>query len=226
MFEQKYLNLPNNLYILASFTNFEDITIGRKGAILCDTNRYIVRSTTNYNNNMQYFNTIHNDIMKECSKYTGETYNNAMIEMYDENYTTMKYHSDMALDLTGNTICIYSCYPSDDEPRRKLKIKNKTTNIEQTITLENNSIVYFSLGTNKQYLHKIIGKGKWLGITFRNSQTKADNLTFATVEEKRYLLSLRKQENSNIDFSYPIINYTLSYGDLLGAITLIPGSTY
>jgi len=163
---------------------------------------------------MQQFNDIHFNIIKECYQYTGETYNNAMIEMYDNNYTTMKYHSDMALDLTGNTICIYSCYPNNDEPRRKLKIKNKITNIETIITLEHNSIVYFSLETNRHYLHKIIGNGKWLGITFRNSKTKADNLTIANDEEKKELLLLRKQENSNIDFSYPNINYTLSYGDL------------
>lgn len=225
MFEQKYINLwtipqhtyeCNNIYnILAESVKFENITQGRKGAILCDNNKYIVRSTTNYTEPMQQFNDIHYNIINKCAEYTNETYNNAMIEIYDNNYTTMKYHSDMALDLIGNTICIYSCYPNNDEPRRKLQIKNKTTKIEQTITLEHNSIVFFSLGTNKHYLHRIIGNGKWIGITFRNSKTKNTDLTFANDKEKKELLFLRKQENSSIEFSYPVIKYTLSNGDLL-----------
>lgn len=46
-------------------------------------------------------------------------------------------------------------------------------------------MVLFDTDTNSQYLHKIIGRGVWFGITFRLSNTYADGLRLATDEEKK-----------------------------------------
>ena len=216
-------NITDNIFDdLFNSVEFEDIAIGRKGAIITDD--YIVRSTTNYNNAIQNFKPIHTSLKKTIENIINNTFNNilfnnAMIEVYDNNYTTMKYHSDMALDLVDDSIiCIYSCYIDKNGNKRKLLVRNKITNEENEIILEHNSIVYFSTETNKQYLHKIIGMKNdnniWLGITFRQSKTKFGNLTFATEEQKRELYKLRKQENLNINFSYPEITYTISKQDI------------
>ena len=193
----------------------EKICNGRSAAIMTDGS--IVRSTTIYQQapykwNSSYFPSI------------DEKFNNAMIEMYTDEYRTMKYHSDLSIDLVpGSYIGIYSCYPVNSIARRILVVKNKKTGLTSEITLEDKTMVLFDTYTNLKYLHKITGRGVWLGITFRLSNTYVDKLRLATNEEKKEFLRMRRLENQNIDFKWDSIDYTLSPSDLLSVQDNHPG---
>ena len=280
MFEKFIINntLQANLFdLLSTSTNFEDITNGRKGAVLVnpdtdntDGNTYdnennlipIVRTTSIYNNPVQQFLPIHYDIIeniKDICKYNNLYFNNALIEIYDSKYCKMKYHSDQALDLDENSyICLFSCYNNImSKDLRKLKIKRKELQNEKDdmevdrkddrevdIILDNNSIILFSVKTNREYLHKIIldsnmskdiSNDKWLGITFRLSKTfihfineipffyssksnKESNnkiLVMADDIQKKEYYKYRNLENINIIYTYPDITYTISISDTL-----------
>jgi hypothetical protein len=239
------LNYYNNLYNdLSSLTEFEDITNGRKGAVLINLKNDLiplVRTTTNYNKPNQQFTNIHYNIIEniqKVSKIKNLELNNALIEIYDNLYKKMGYHSDQALDLAENSyICLYSCYSNQNTKNiRKLKIKNKLTNECSEVLLEHNTVVIFSTNTNKNYIHKIVLELKtndnvnWLGITFRLSKTyikfineipyfhsNKQILKLANDNEKKEFSKHKRSENDNIDYEYPEINYTISIGD-----TLIP----
>lgn len=242
MFSKYIINSDTNLFNdLSTSVDFEDITIGRKGAILIDNNNNlipIVRTTTNYNKPAQKFKDIHHkliDMIRKVSNNDNLKFNNAMIELYDSRYKKMGYHTDQSLDLEDNSyICIFSCY--DDIPAteiRKLKVKNKLSNNEFEFSLEHNSLIIFSTETNKKHQHKIIldkstVNKKWLGITFRLSKTyiKFDNnipyfypdniiLKMATDEERKQFMKLKGLENSNVEYTYPKIAYTISSNDLM-----------
>lgn len=254
MFTKLILDFPTNLFDeLVNSTKFESITTARLGANLIDYKNNLiplVRTTTNYNLPNQSFSPIHYNIIEkistnykfdspevhtksECSKLT---FNNALIEIYSSGYRTMGFHSDQALDLELNShICIFSCYNNPDTTNlRKLVVKNKDTLEINTIILDHNSVVIFSVDTNSKHLHKIILEDNnqpdtsWLGITFRQSKTliSFDNgvpyffptntrLALATEFERKEFYKLRGQENASTDFVYPEINYTISNGDLL-----------
>ena len=90
----------------------------------------------------------------------------------------MGFHTDQALDLKDELfICLFSCYNDPDtKSLRKLVVKNKSTNNSFDIKLEHNSVIIFSVKTNREYLHKIIldsseSKDLWIGATFRYSKT-------------------------------------------------------
>lgn len=188
---QKYI-LTNNTFNFDNLSNsvrFEDITNGRKGANIVHVkdNKIIplVRTTTIYKQPCQTFSNIHYELVNEIKSITNNyniNLNNALVEIYNNNYTTMGYHSDQALDLEEDSyICLYSVYnevEKDKQLVRYLKIQNKLTNEEQEIILEHNSIVIFSTNINKQFLHKILLKNtnniksnkQWLGFTFRCSK--------------------------------------------------------
>jgi hypothetical protein len=169
---------------LSNSTTFDNIVNGRKGATLIDYKNNIiplVRTTTKYKNHPQPFLHIHREIIENIKNITknGKLYfNNALIEIYDQSYFKMGYHSDQSLDLDPDSyICIFSCY---DDPMTKdlrtLKIKNKSSNEQFDITMEHNSIILFSVETNQKYLHKIVLESQnannlWLGVTFRQSKT-------------------------------------------------------
>jgi hypothetical protein len=232
-------NQTNTFDELSTSIEFENILNGRKGANLIDYKNNlvpIVRTTTNYNNPIQKFLPIHYDIIeniKKISNIEGLELNNALIEIYDNQYRTMGFHSDQALDLVENSyICIFSCYDHDSS-LRKLKIKEKSTNKESEILLDNNSIIIFSTETNKNYVHKIIletnkSQNKWLGITFRLSKTfvqfvneiphfyKSDTiLRIANQEEIIKFRKLKGDENSKTDYNSLDIDYTISVSDTL-----------
>ena len=132
---------------LSSNIIFEHVTNGRLGAILISNEnktKNIVRTTTNYNNPVQYFLPIHYNIIKCIQKEIpfDIQFNNAMIEIYDNTYTKMKYHTDQYLDLDDNSyICIYSCYQYPTKYPRKLVIKEKNQQCIQEILLQNNVFV-------------------------------------------------------------------------------------
>ncbi len=189
---QKYI-LTNNTFNFDNLSNsvrFEDITNGRKGANIIDVkdNELIplVRTTTIYKQPYQTFSNIHYELVNKIKSITNNyniKLNNALVEIYNNSYTTMGYHSDQALDLEEDSyICLYSVYnevEKDKQLVRYLKIQNKLTNEEQEITLEHNSVIIFSTNINKQFLHKILLKNtnniksnkQWLGFTFRCSKT-------------------------------------------------------
>lgn len=160
----------------------------------------------------------------------------------------MNYHSDQALDLeTGSYIALFSCYERPEElaesAQRTLKVKSKTRDEEFGFSLENNSVVLFSLTTNTNFQHKIVlesPKGakpthpsnRWLGITFRQSKTfvrfegklpylsNGELLTLADESLSKEFYTLRGEENNSVNFVYPHIAYTLSIGDTLLPIGL------
>jgi hypothetical protein len=204
-------------------TNFEHITKGRSAATLveCDGDKIpIVRTTTIYKNPPIKFNDLHRTIIKkvECK------FNNAMIELYDDHYKSMKFHTDQALDLEDkSSIAIYSCYKFPDKPNRKLIVINKATQQISEIILEHNSIVVFDLQTNSQHMHKIVlidgRSNEWIGITYRVSKTYVDpnnpNIKLANEEERKEFYMQKKMENELIDFKYKPISYTINPSDLL-----------
>jgi hypothetical protein len=168
------------------------------------------------------------------------TFNNALIEIYDRNYFKMGYHSDQALDLATNSyIGLVTCYErGEDIGIRTLKIKNKASREEHRIRLKNNTLILFSLDTNKRFAHKIILEEKdrpstglddnrWLGLTLRLSKTfvrfKDDMpyirrnipLVLAGDEQQHEFFKLKGRENRDLDFKYPEVHYTLNPGDLL-----------
>lgn len=224
---------------LLKSVEFENITNGRKGAILVDYKNDlipIVRSTTIYNKPAQKLLPIHYDMIENIKKVTRIKeleLNNALIEMYDSQYHNMGFHTDQSLDLAHNSyICIFSCYdiPSDV---RKLVIKNKMTQECSNIILEHNSVIVFSTKINKEYVHKIVldtnkSKNKWLGITFRFSKTfirfineipyfysNGAILRIANERESAEFRKFKSIENLKIDYVYPEMYFTISISDTL-----------
>ncbi len=250
------LPLDNNLFPkLSNSVDFEDITKGRKGNHLVARSEQgipIVRTTTKYTQAAHCFASIHHKIVDKIKSAAQNhnaaplpelSFNNALIEIYDYNYAKMKYHSDQCLDLeAGSYIALFSCYEQPDHIPdhllRKLKVRNKMTGKEFEFSLDNNSVILFSLATNTQFQHKIVldpkpkqqgleSDNRWLGITFRQSKTFIqfkENLPYfpsgkllqlADEEQKTAFYKWRGQENRSMDFTYPELNYTLSMGDLM-----------
>ena len=258
MFQKFVLDYKENIFQEASNCVFEDIRVGRKSAILASSEPQFepssfdcvletsfdttfpkscgcVRSTTQHNNPVQDFLPIHlkiiQDIISAVGVDRGVEFNNAQIEIYDPSYRTMRYHSDISLDLKKDSfICIFSCYTEGGRSGRngtrgtgvrKLLTMEKKTGKKNCISLEHNSIVLFSTETNKKYKHKIVldtnSTSKWLGITFRLSKTFLKysdkgvlvdkKFTLATPEEMMEFYKLKKLENENEDYEYPEINY-------------------
>jgi hypothetical protein len=194
MFQKSPLKFTLNLFEnLTQGVVFENITHGRKGAVLVDVTSGgevpLVRSNNLCHGASQQLSKAHKKIRQIILEYLGQTviFNNVLIEQYDEAYTKMRYHSDQELDLDpSSTICIFTCYNDPFTTRlRKLRIQNKVTNKVENITLYHNSLVTFSAATNREYWHKIILEGQnerkkpsegqnttiWLGLTFRTSKT-------------------------------------------------------
>lgn len=255
-FQKFTLSLDANLYHeLANSIDFEQIGKGRASNHLVKIGEKgvpIVRTTTPYNIPAQNFSSIHNCIIEqinlaiknsELNDLSFIDFNNALIEVYDFNYSKMNYHSDQNLDLDANSyIGLFSCYENpeklSDDHLRKLIIKEKGGDEEFEIPLTHNSVILFSVEMNSKFLHKIVldakpnqkpfhSDNKWLGITFRESKTFIqfeDNLPYfsngqllelANEEQKTEFFKLRGQENRILNFVYPELSYTLSIADRL-----------
>jgi nitrogen regulatory protein PII-like uncharacterized protein len=241
MFTKYVLDEKTNMFNdLSNSVNFEHITKGRQGAVLskCQNNTVpIVRTTTIYKNPTQQFTNFHDKLMeqiKNISKIDKLYFNNALIEIYNNDYRNMSLHSDQALDLEEDSyICLFTCYDNKDTKElRKLIVKEKATQKITEIILDNNSFVIFSTSVNKSFLHKIIldsktsTKDQWLGITFRLSKTfikfeneiphiNNDIFRLANDKEKKEFYYFKKLENEDINYKYPFINYTISVNDIL-----------
>lgn len=239
---------------LSTITEFENTGKGRLGNILVNVQNNeipLVRTTTKYDIPAHDFSSIHHSITKQINETIENSeldipslnFNNALIEIYDHHYRKMKYHSDQYLDLDMNSyIGVFSCYENPKELSeqliRKLKIQDKETGEESEILLSHNSVVLFSMETNRKFLHKIVlenipkqkpptSDNKWLGITFRTSKTlihfkdhlpyfsNGNLLVLANETEPKKLYMLRGEENKSMNFTYPTITYTLSPSDLL-----------
>lgn len=239
---------------LLESADFENVAKGRIGNHLVKVGEKgipIVRTTTMYDIPANNFSDIHNQIIESLNIENQNInknlpfldFDNALIEVYDCNYTTMKYHSDQSMDLEVDSyIGLFTCYENPNELTekniRKLKLKDRITDEELEISLTHNSVVLFSLETNAKFLHKIILESvpspkrsekdnKWLGITFRKSKTfiqfrdhlpyfsDGELLTLADEDQKKEFFKLRGQENSVLNFTYPKLSYTLSVGDTI-----------
>lgn len=244
-FERYNINHPDNLFpLLYQSVNFEDFSKGRQIAVLHrpeEGHIPLVRTTTVYQTPSQPFSDIHGtliDNIKVTSGIQDLDFNNAMLEVYDSRYTTMKFHTDQALDLDPDSYtCLFSCYEkgADSHPR-VLTMKNKDSGEEFEVQLLHHSAVIFSTATNRRHLHKIEGKGlpknhsnRWMGLTLRFSKTfvkfvdgvpclvsggsDMGELTTATEEERKAFYGYKGLENKQTNYSYPDIRYTISPSD-------------
>lgn len=197
MFIQFDLYNKDNLFEqLAVGTEFEHITDGRVGAVVADfKDNFIplVRTTTKYEKPTQKFTNLHYELVERIKRFSAKPdlkLNNALIEIYDDNYRKMGFHSDQALDLEDDSyIAVYSCYKNPMKSAvnpRKLVVKKKVPKGESSkcfkIDMHHDTVILFSTKTNREHLHKIVLEGnkfdenKWLGMTFRLSKTFVQNI--------------------------------------------------
>ncbi|KAJ9658008.1 hypothetical protein H2198_003977 [Neophaeococcomyces mojaviensis] len=150
--------------LLAS-VQFEALGKGRQGAVLVktdETNRIpIVRTTTKYTAPAQHFQSIHEQLAQQIRKFASLStgFNNALIEIYTNAYTTMGSHSDQALDLADESfIAVFSCYehPELATSPRMLVVESKESGGEFQIAMTHNSVIVFSTDTNRRFKHKIV----------------------------------------------------------------------
>ncbi|MFE0651148.1 alpha-ketoglutarate-dependent dioxygenase AlkB [Streptomyces sp. NPDC059534] len=231
---------------LSASARWEDVGKGRRGAVLTKTDEThgvpLVRTTTRYDNPTQRFRAVHERLAHRIQEHAALPvgFNNALIETYTNAYTTMGSHSDQALDLADESfIAVYSCYRHPEaDPPRKLLFESKSPGGEKfEIPLAHNSVVAFSVDSNRRLKHKIVldlpahtADNQWLGVTFRTSKTllrfhdghaclpHGARLVSADDEQSREFYRLRRRENNETDFVYPRLTYTISESDLLPPI--------
>ena len=247
------LDLDQNLFNeFMTSISFEVTGKGRLGNHLVREDERgipLVRTTTSYNEPSYYYSIRHKmlaDKIAKSFKEIGEEnlhFNNALIEVYNQDYRKMKYHSDQCLDIKkGSYIALFSCYEKPEELTehsiRKLKWIDKATEQESELSLTHNSVILFSTLTNSRFLHKIVldpvkgmkppeTENRWLGITFRESNNfiqfrdgapyflNGIRLKITDDELRKEFFRLRSEENRNSDFKYPDFYYTISPADLL-----------
>lgn len=231
---------------LSASAFLEDAGKGRRGAVLTRVDATggvpLVRTTTRYSTPAQRFRPVHERLAQRIQERAGlpTGFNNALFESYTNAYRTMGAHSDQALDLADeSSIAVFSCYRNPESgPLRKLVIASKDTEGETfEIPLTHNSVVTFSVASNRRLKHKIVldapGHGQaeeneWLGLTFRTSKTpvrfredghawlpQGARLTLADDEQRSEFYRLRRRENQETDFAYPRLTYTISESDLM-----------
>ncbi|MGW0434834.1 hypothetical protein ACWDV4_20135 [Micromonospora sp. NPDC003197] len=234
-------NLFEELFASA---RFEDVGKGRQGAVLVKADEAsgipLVRTTTRYGTPAQRFRAVHERLAQQIKERMAlpAGFNNALIESYANSYATMGSHSDQALDLADESfVAVFSCYerPELVNPPRKLIVESKESGGNKfEIPLVHNSVVVFSVDVNRRLRHKIVldasartTENRWLGITFRTSKTfvrfsdghayfpDGRRLTLADDEQRREFYQLRRRENNETDFTYPLLTYTISESDLM-----------
>ncbi|RFS83385.1 hypothetical protein D0T12_20215 [Actinomadura spongiicola] len=228
---------------LSASVRWEDVGKGRRSAVLTKVDETggvpLVRTTTRYGSPTQRFQPIHERLARQVQEHAALSVdvNNALIEIYTNAYKTMGSHSDQALDLAdGSSIAVFSCYEHPEAgPPRKLIFESKAPGDERfEVPLTHNSIVAFSIASNRRLRHKIVADtsvppadNRWLGVTFRTSKTllrfrdghahlpQGERLVLADEEQRRDFYRLRRRENTETDFTYPPLTYTISESDLL-----------
>ena len=226
---------------LFASTQFEAVGKGRLGAVLVKVDEAgdvpLVRTTTRYGLAAQRFRAVHERLAQQIRERAALAvgFNNALIESYTNAYTTMGAHSDQATDLAdGSFIAVFSCYEHPEvNPPRTLVVEPKASGDDGfEIPLTHNGVVVFSVDTNRLFRHKIVldrsaAENRWLGVTFRTSRTlvrfldghpcfpDGTRLTPADEDQRREFYRLRRRENTETDFTYPPLSYTVSESDLL-----------
>lgn len=229
--------------LLAS-VRLEPLGRGRQGGVLLRVDEVsrvpIVRTTTRYGAPAQRLPAAHERLARRIEEVASLPigFNNALIERYTNDYASMGAHSDQALDLAeGSFIALFSCYERQEAapPPRKLVVEAKAPGGDVfEIPLAHNGAVVFSTDTNRRFRHRIVldravraPENPWLGITLRTSRTLLRfrgghpylpgdiRLTLADEEQRRAFYRLRHRENTEADFTYPTIAYTLSESDLM-----------
>lgn len=239
------LNTKENLFEeLFASVQFESVGKGRQGTVLVEPDATrgfpIVRTTTKYGAPAQCFQSAHVSLAEQIQKRAmlSVGFNNALIETYTNAYAKMGFHSDQDLDLEdGSFVAIFSCYrhPELANPPRKLVVESKEPGGGTfEIPLTHNSVVVWSLETNRRFRHKIVldtavnpPQNQWLGITFRTSKTfvqireglayfeNGTPLTLADEDQRREFYALRRRENEGMNFNYPSLTYTISESDMM-----------
>ncbi|WP_231972555.1 alpha-ketoglutarate-dependent dioxygenase AlkB [Nocardiopsis alborubida] len=238
------LPAEENLFAeLSESALLEDLGKGRRGAVLTKADETdgvpLVRTTTRYGNPAQHFRTVHERLAKRIQERAAIPvgFNNALMEIYTNAYRKMGSHSDQALDLADESfIAVFSCYRHPEaSPPRKLVFEPKETGAESfEVPLAHNSVVAFSVETNRRIRHRIVldapaqrADNQWLGVTFRTSKTfvrfrggqaylpQGVRLTSADDEQRREFYQLRSRENKETDFVYPLLTHTVSESDLM-----------
>ncbi|EFE76684.1 alpha-ketoglutarate-dependent dioxygenase AlkB [Streptomyces filamentosus] len=235
----------NNLFAeLSASALMEDAGKGRRGAVLTRVDATggvpLVRTTTRYSTPAQRFRPVHERLAQQIQERAGVPtgFNNALFESYTNAYRTMGAHSDQALDLADESyIAVLSCYRNPEAgPPRKLIFASKDTDGEKfEIPLTHNSVVAFSVASNRRLKHRIVldspgeaEENEWLGLTFRTSKTpvrfrddghaylpQGTRLVLADDEQEGEFYRLRRRENQEADFAYPPLTYTISESDLM-----------
>ncbi|MFD3536620.1 alpha-ketoglutarate-dependent dioxygenase AlkB [Streptomyces sp. NPDC058664] len=228
---------------LSASARLEDVGKGRRGATLTKVDEAggvpLVRTTTRYGSPTQRFRAVHERLAQRIQERAAFSvgFNNALIESYTNAYTTMGSHSDQALDLADESfIAVFSCYEHPEAgPPRKLIFESKGGDGEKFgIPLAHNSVVAFSVDSNRRLRHKIVleaparaADNQWLGVTFRTSKTfvrfrdgqaylpQGARLMSADDDQRREFYRLRGRENRETDFVYPPLTYTISESDLI-----------
>lgn len=245
------LSLEENMFdrLLHSVV-FENTAKGRLGNHLVnmqDNIVPIVRTTTQYTIPAHIFSSVHHALVEHINHAVNKdlprmNFNNALIEVYDSEYSKMNYHSDQNLDLQSDSyIGLFSCYEDpeniQEQHMRKLIVKEKNGETEIEVPLTQHSVILFSIETNNTFLHKITldplhakkttSGNRWLGVTFRTSKTyitfedktpyfsNGKVLKLADEEQKATFFKLRGQENRLLNFEYPELSYTLNVADTL-----------
>lgn len=238
------LPTEENLFAeLSASARLEDVGKGRRGATLTRIDEAggvpLVRTTTRYSSPAQRFRAVHERLAQQIQERAALPvgFNNALIESYTNACTTMGSHSDQALDLADESfIAVFSCYRHPEAgPPRKLIFESKGSGGEKfEIPLAHNSIVAFSVDSNRRLRHKIVRDtpvqttdNQWLGVTFRTSKTfvrfrdgqaylpQGARLMSADEEQSHEFYRLRRRENKETDFIYPLLTYTISESDLM-----------
>ncbi|MEU2130042.1 alpha-ketoglutarate-dependent dioxygenase AlkB [Streptomyces sp. NPDC018352] len=238
------LSTEENLFAeLSASARWEDVGKGRRGAVLTKVDDAggvpLVRTTTRYGSPTQRFRAVHERLARQIQERAAIPvgFNNALIESYTNACKTMGSHSDQALDLADESfVAVFSCYQHPEAgPPRKLIFESKRSDGEKfEIPLAHNTVVAFSVASNRRLKHRIVldapaqaADNQWLGVTFRTSKTlvrfhdghahlpQGARLMSADDEQRREFYQLRRRENNETDFSYPLLTYTISESDLL-----------
>ncbi|CAM5274876.1 hypothetical protein GCM10010329_46240 [Streptomyces spiroverticillatus] len=244
-FRSYALPLPGNLFPELSVSALlEDAGKGRRGGVLTRVDAGsgvpLVRTTTQYDNPAQEFRPVHEQLAQQIQEHAHIPigFNNALIENYTNTYRTMGSHSDQALDLADDSfVAVFSCYENPESgPPRTLIVESKEPGDDERaeIPLTHHGFVTFSVASNRRFKHRIVldtsgraAENQWLGLTFRTSKTLVQyrdghaylpqgvRLTSADEAQRREFYRLRRRENTESDFVYPHLTYTVSDSDLL-----------
>ena len=243
-FHQGVIDFDNSFDIIKGESQFSSEGKGRIVGISVLPNANgdipIVRTTTKFPTPPTKFPKCYHNLIDKIRFDTiaNLQFNNAMVEVYNNSYCKMGFHTDQSLDLAENSyICLFSSYKNPKAKNiRILHVVNKETGQEAKYPLLHNSYTLFSTETNQKHVHKIVleeqqkvlDDGEWLGLTMRLSKTyihfdqnnnpllpNGNILRIATEDECGVFCKLKGEENSKIGFVYPDIDFTISVSDMM-----------